>query len=155
MTGILKWFLLFCKKMKVIIWSIHTFWYKGLANKDEKKEKWQVRKKGLYSETIIVRTAKRFFTKGSKKQWIWHFYNVFRSAKPNPTHYTKFDKDKENKIESGPKLVFRVFFVIFCGMTRLTTRALKNETPGARHDMWPEARDTRIKDLHIYCTLHI
>ena len=63
--------------MKVILWSIRTFWYKGLA---KIKEKWRARKKGLYSEKIIARTEKRFSTKGSKNQWIWHFYNVFRSA---------------------------------------------------------------------------
>ena len=40
-------FSLFYQKVKMILWSIRTFWYKGSA---ENKGNWQVRKKGYISQ---------------------------------------------------------------------------------------------------------
>ena len=66
------------QKMKFILWSIHTFWYKGLAKK-RKMTSWKTNASIL--KKTIVRTEKWFFTKGSKNLWILHWYNVFRSTK--------------------------------------------------------------------------
>ena len=56
-------FSLFHEEMKVILWSIHTFWYKGLAKTNEKS---QVLKKALCFVKIIVRIKKPFSPKGQK-----------------------------------------------------------------------------------------
>ena len=77
MTCNLHWFSLFHENMKVILWSIHTFWYKGLAQNNErkleKKRPLLCKNNGSDGNTI--------FTKGSSNLWTWHLYNVFRSAK--------------------------------------------------------------------------
>ena len=60
----------------MILWSIHTLWYKGFA------KKWttsSLKKKPLFWK--LVRIKNQFSTKGSTNIWIWHLYNVFRSAK--------------------------------------------------------------------------
>ena len=55
----------FAKKVKVILWSIRTFWYKGLA-KTMKNDKFE--KKASILKKIIVCMKKRFF----KKVFIWY-----------------------------------------------------------------------------------
>ena len=47
-TCVLQWFSLCYQKVKVILWSIRTLWYKGWAGNNEK---WLVRKKALSLET--------------------------------------------------------------------------------------------------------
>jgi len=123
--------------VKVIRWSIRTFWYKGLAKNNEK---WQVRKKGLYYEKIVVRIKKPFFTKVSKNRWIWHFYNVFRSAKPiqiqpiNPNLINQRKIAKKNWIWFEISRICFIFFWLFvvpvqCSETPLGARSLQRLGP--------------------------
>ena len=99
--------------MKVILWSIHTFWYKGLANI---KEKNRVQKKASILK-IVARMKKLFFTKGSKNLWIWHLYNVFRSAKSiqiqpiNQILMKNIVKYSKSKLVLNPD--FAYFFAIY------------------------------------------
>ena len=59
-------FSLFHENMNVIVWSIRTIWYKGLA---EIKEKWRVRKKWLFLIKIAAQVRRLIFQKS--------FYLVF------------------------------------------------------------------------------
>ena len=75
--------------MQVILWSIRTFWYKGLA---KNIEKWRLWKKNLYSVKIIVRTEKPFSTKGSTNRWKSCLTNAFQiknqlQIQPNIPNY--------------------------------------------------------------------
>ena len=57
--------------MKVILWSIRTFWYKGLAKYNEKS---RVLKKGLFLEKIIVGTEKP-----KKKKFLYGVWGLISS----------------------------------------------------------------------------
>ena len=59
-------FILFYQTVKMILWSIRTLWYKGLA---KIKEKLRVRKKGLFLEKIAAQVRSLIFQKS--------FYLVF------------------------------------------------------------------------------
>ena len=69
-------FYMFTEKM--ILWSIHTWWYKGLA--ETNKRKWQVRKRPLSLENNCPGLKAVFSTK-SKHLWNRNLYNVLRTAK--------------------------------------------------------------------------
>ena len=54
--------------MKVILWSIRTFWYKGLAKNNEKS---RVFKKSVFLEKIVVRTEKL-----KKKKFVYGIWRL-------------------------------------------------------------------------------
>ena len=104
----------------MILWPIRTFWYKGLAKIKETNQVW---KKGLYSEKKVVRIKKFIFTIGSKNQWIWHLYNVFRTAKPiqiqpiNQNVHKKIAKTQKPGLVLNQNFVY--LFIIFCHFSLL------------------------------------
>ena len=75
--------------MKMILWSIHTFWYKGLATKNETR---QVRKNGLYSENDS--DYKYVFHQRVEQSMKFTFDKCVLNVTPvtHPTQYTKSDK---------------------------------------------------------------
>ena len=68
----------FTKKWK---WFYGRYAPSGIRVWRKSRKNDEFEKKNLYSEKIVVRIKKRFFTKGSTSRWIWHLYNVFRTAK--------------------------------------------------------------------------
>ena len=77
--------------MKTILWSIRTFWYRGLT-KTMKNDKFE---KKLSCENTSS-DKKMFFTRGSKNQWNSRLTNAFQMLHPFQTQrnwYTKSDKD--------------------------------------------------------------
>ena len=66
LPGVLLHFSICHAKRQVVLWSIHTFWYKGSA---KIKGKNQVRKKGLFLLRIAAKTRRLIFRKS--------FYLVF------------------------------------------------------------------------------
>ena len=68
----------FTKKWK---WFCGRYAPSGIRVWRKLREKTSLKKRPLFWK-IVVRTEKQLFTKGSTNRWIWHLYNVFRSAKP-------------------------------------------------------------------------
>ena len=104
-------FSLFHEKVKLILWSIRTFWYKGFL---EKQWKMTSLKKGFYSEKTVVRIKKLFFIKGSTNRWIWHLYNVFRNERSIQVQPIIPNLINQRKLEERIRILFdisRIFFI--------------------------------------------
>ena len=75
-------------------------------------------KKASILKKIAVRMKKLFFTKVSENRWIWHLYNVFRSAKPiqiqpiNPNLINKREISKKNRICFENSRIFIFIFIL-------------------------------------------
>ena len=65
MSGNYNDFSLFQEKVKVILWSIRTFWYNGLGKNNEKS---RVLKKGVFLEKIVAQVRRLIF----RKVFIWY-----------------------------------------------------------------------------------
>ena len=78
------------QKVKVILWSVRTFWYKGFA---KIKEKWRVRKQGLFLKSNSP-GLKADFHKRVNKLMKFTFDKCVLNVTPvtNPTPMSKSDE---------------------------------------------------------------
>ena len=84
-TSVLRCFSQFHPKSNMILWSIHTFWYKGSA---ENKKQIHVREKRYISQKQQPTNQSMIFQTKTMNctfdKWVWNVIPV-----PNPTQYTK------------------------------------------------------------------
>ena len=94
------------QKTKIILWSIHTFWYKGSA---ENREQWQVRQKVVFIKNISP-GLKADFSQRVNKSMKFTFHKSIVNVTPvtNPTPMSKSDKYivKHYKPRFSPKPIF-------------------------------------------------
>ena len=103
----------FTKKWK---WFYGRYAPSGIRVWRKLRKKRRVWKKGLYSVKILVWMKKPFFTKGSTNRWIWHLYNVFRSAKPIQIQPINPNLINQRKIAKKIRIWFEIsrIFFIYC-----------------------------------------